>query len=73
MAGLITFAIMAQPLFFPKAKPSLLQYVTGKYLQPSNCKVLFEWEDPKTVGETFVFTVEVRYVFGKNVLAIFTN
>ncbi|EEB18783.1 ubiquitin-protein ligase, putative [Pediculus humanus corporis] len=58
MAGLITFAIMAQPLFFPKAKPSLLQYVTGKYLQPSNCKVLFEWEDPKTVGETFVFTVE---------------
>ncbi|KAK6640290.1 hypothetical protein RUM44_011976 [Polyplax serrata] len=57
ISSLVAFAIMALPHFIPKAKPSLLQYVTGKYLQPSNCKVFFEWEDPKMVGETFVFTV----------------
>jgi hypothetical protein len=38
----------------------LLQYVTGKYLLPGNCKVNFEWEDPQTVGETMTFTVKVH-------------
>lgn len=39
VAGLVTLAAMTQPSLAPEAKHSLLQYVTGKYLHPSNCKV----------------------------------
>lgn len=39
VAGLVTLAAMTQPSLAPEAKHSLLQYVTGKYLLPSNCKV----------------------------------
>nr|XP_023025807.1 uncharacterized protein LOC111513821 [Leptinotarsa decemlineata] len=41
VAGLVTLAAMTQPSLAPEAKHSLLQYVTGKYLLPSNCKVNF--------------------------------
>lgn len=58
VAGLVTLAAMTQPALAPEAKHSLLQYVTGKYLLPSNCKVTFDWEDPHIVGETMVFTVK---------------
>lgn len=60
VAGLVTLAAMTQPALAPEAKHSLLQYVTGKYLLPSNCKVSFDWEDPHIVGETMVFTVKVK-------------
>nr|CAH7730434.1 unnamed protein product [Callosobruchus chinensis] len=39
VAGLVTLAAMTQPSLAPEAKHSLLQYVTGKYLLPSNCKL----------------------------------
>lgn len=57
VAGLVTLAAMTQPSLAPEAKHSLLQYVTGKYLLPSNCKVIFHWTDPYTVGHTVSFTV----------------
>ncbi|XP_067009797.2 apoptosis-resistant E3 ubiquitin protein ligase 1 [Anabrus simplex] len=58
VAGLVTLAAMTQPALAPEAKHTLLQYVTGKYLLPGNCKVNFEWEDPQSVGETMTFTVK---------------
>lgn len=60
VAGLVTLAAMTQPALAPEAKHSLLQYVTGKYLQPGNCRVNFEWEEPQLVGETMTFNVKVR-------------
>ncbi|XP_059473505.1 apoptosis-resistant E3 ubiquitin protein ligase 1 isoform X2 [Neocloeon triangulifer] len=57
VAGLVTLAAMTQPALAPEAKHTLLQYVTGKYLLPGNCRVNFEWEEPQIVGETMTFTV----------------
>lgn len=57
VAGLVTLAAMTQPSLAPEAKHSLLQYVTGKYLLPANCKVMFHWTDPHPVGHTVCFTV----------------
>lgn len=57
VAGLVTLAAMTQPSLAPEARHSLLQYVTGKYLLPANCKVTFEWNDPHVVGGTMVFNV----------------
>ncbi|XP_055683198.1 apoptosis-resistant E3 ubiquitin protein ligase 1 isoform X1 [Lutzomyia longipalpis] len=57
VAGLVTLAAMTQPSLAPEARHSLLQYVTGKYLLPANCKVQFDWTDPHVVGETMCFTV----------------
>lgn len=48
VAGLVTLAAMTQPSLAPEAKHTLLQYVTGKYLHPSNCKVSqFSWKQCK--------------------------
>ncbi|CAH1174172.1 unnamed protein product [Phaedon cochleariae] len=58
VAGLVTLAAMTQPSLAPEAKHSLLQYVTGKYLLPSNCKVNFQWSCPQPVGQTVCFTVQ---------------
>ena len=69
VAGLVTLAAMTQPALAPEAKHSLLQYVTGKYLLPSNCRVHFEWEEPQLVGETMTFTVKVR--INKNNIKIY--
>ncbi|KAF4518827.1 hypothetical protein B566_EDAN008156 [Ephemera danica] len=57
VAGLVTLAAMTQPALAPEAKHTLLQYVTGKYLLPGNCRVTFEWEEPQIVGEIMTFTV----------------
>lgn len=57
VAGLVTLAAMTQPSLAPEARHSLLQYVTGKYLLPANCTVLWDWPDPHVVGGTMVFTV----------------
>lgn len=57
VAGLVTLAAMTQPSLAPEARHSLLQYVTGKYLLPANCKVHFDWSDPAVVGDTMCFTV----------------
>lgn len=57
VAGLVTLAAMTQPSLAPEARTSLMQYVTGKYLLPANCKVHFEWTDPHVVGETMTFIV----------------
>ncbi|XP_075224051.1 apoptosis-resistant E3 ubiquitin protein ligase 1 [Lycorma delicatula] len=57
VAGLVTLAAMTQPSLAPEARHSLLQYVTGKYLQPANCTVHFEWTDPQPVGGTMTFIV----------------
>lgn len=56
-AGLVTLAAVTQPQLAPEARNSLLQYVTGKYLMPSNCKVIWDWIDPHVVGDTMIFTV----------------
>ncbi|XP_046387424.1 apoptosis-resistant E3 ubiquitin protein ligase 1 isoform X2 [Ischnura elegans] len=58
VAGLVTLAAMTQPALAPEAKHTLLQFVTGKYLLPGNCKVHFEWAEPQVVGETVTFTVK---------------
>lgn len=57
VAGLVTLAAMTQPSLAPEARHSLLQYVTGKYLLPANCKVCWDWTDPHVVGGTMCFTV----------------
>ncbi|XP_053677079.1 apoptosis-resistant E3 ubiquitin protein ligase 1 isoform X1 [Anopheles nili] len=57
VAGLVTLAAMTQPSLAPEARHSLLQYVTGKYLLPANCKVHWDWSDPARVGGTMCFTV----------------
>lgn len=57
VAGLVTLAAMTQPSLAPEARHSLLQYVTGKYLMPANCKVHWEWKDGAVVGGTMCFTV----------------
>jgi apoptosis-resistant E3 ubiquitin protein ligase 1 len=62
VAGLVTLAAMTQPALAPEAKHTLLQYVTGKYLLPGNCRVNFEWEEPQIVGETMTFTVRVNKI-----------
>lgn len=70
VAGLVTLAAMTQPALAPEAKHSLLQYVTGKYLLPSNCRVHFEWEEPQLVGETMTFTVKVsKELAARNLIA----
>ncbi|XP_030382842.1 apoptosis-resistant E3 ubiquitin protein ligase 1 isoform X4 [Scaptodrosophila lebanonensis] len=57
VAGLVTLAAMTQPSLAPEARHSLLQYVTGKYLLPANCKVQWDWKDPAQVGGTMCFVV----------------
>ncbi|XP_026314729.1 apoptosis-resistant E3 ubiquitin protein ligase 1 [Hyposmocoma kahamanoa] len=57
VCGLVTLAAMTQPSLAPEAKHSLLQYVTGKYLHPSSCRVEWGWQEPQQVGETMCFTV----------------
>ncbi|XP_310176.3 apoptosis-resistant E3 ubiquitin protein ligase 1 isoform X2 [Anopheles gambiae] len=57
VAGLVTLAAMTQPSLAPEARHSLLQYVTGKYLLPANCKVHWDWTEPARVGGTMCFTV----------------
>ncbi|XP_068151337.1 apoptosis-resistant E3 ubiquitin protein ligase 1 isoform X2 [Drosophila tropicalis] len=57
VAGLVTLAAMTQPSLAPEARHSLLQYVTGKYLLPANCKVQWNWKDPARVGGTMCFVV----------------
>lgn len=64
-AGLITLAAVTQPTLAPEARNSLLQYVTGKYLMPANCKVIWDWTDPCIVGETMIFTVRFFQRNGK--------
>lgn len=64
-AGLITLAAVTQPQLTPEARNSLLQYVTGKYLMPSNCKVIWDWIDPHVVGDTMIFTVRFFQRNGK--------
>lgn len=52
---------MSHPVVSPDgfaAKCSFLEYVTGKYLVPHNCKVFFDWEEPKVVGDTMSFVVK---------------
>jgi len=49
---------MTQPSLAPEARHSLLQYVTGKYLLPANCRVIWNFDDPCVVGNTTMcFTV----------------
>lgn len=48
---------MTQPSLAPEARHSLLQYVTGKYLLPANCRVEWHFDDPCEVGSTMSFTV----------------
>ncbi|XP_032294047.1 apoptosis-resistant E3 ubiquitin protein ligase 1 isoform X1 [Drosophila virilis] len=57
VAGLVTLAAMTQPSLAPEARHSLLQYVTGKYLLPANCRVQWDWKDPARVGGTMCFVV----------------
>jgi len=41
------------------SKFGFLNYVTGNYLSPQNCKVEFEWKDYCVVGNTVSFVVKV--------------
>jgi apoptosis-resistant E3 ubiquitin protein ligase 1 len=53
----VTLAAITQPTLAPEARTTLLQYVTGKYLLPSNCRVEWHFVDPTIVGRTMSFTV----------------
>lgn len=48
---------MTQPSLAPEARHSLLQYVTGKFLLPANCRVEWHFDDPSVVGNISSFTV----------------
>ncbi|KFM69498.1 hypothetical protein X975_06284, partial [Stegodyphus mimosarum] len=40
------------------SKHGFLSYVTGRYLSPLKCKVVFDWSEPQVVGNTMSFTVK---------------
>jgi hypothetical protein len=43
------------------SKHSVVDFVTGKYLSPHHCKVVWDWEEPQQVGETVSFRIKVCY------------
>ncbi|KAI7691684.1 hypothetical protein SSS_04595 [Sarcoptes scabiei] len=40
-------------------KCGFLTFVTGSYLAPQNCKVLFDWKSPTTVSNLASFTIKL--------------
>ncbi|GFS85017.1 uncharacterized protein TNCV_1306221 [Trichonephila clavipes] len=53
---------MSQPRLeagYGNQKLGFLSYVTGRYLSPLKCKVVFDWTEPQVVGNTMSFTVKV--------------
>ncbi|RWS30289.1 apoptosis-resistant E3 ubiquitin protein ligase 1-like protein [Leptotrombidium deliense] len=40
------------------SKHGFIRYITGSFLSPQNCKVVFQWKDPQVVGNTMSFVVE---------------
>jgi hypothetical protein len=62
IAIIVSIASMASSLFIsPNLPPKcgFLSYITGNFLAPQNCKVLFEWKEPSTVGNSFSFIINV--------------
>ncbi|CAL1275254.1 unnamed protein product [Larinioides sclopetarius] len=52
---------MSQPRLessYGNQKLGFLSYVTGRYLSPLKCKVVFDWSEPQVVGNTMSFTVK---------------
>ncbi|GBO24305.1 hypothetical protein AVEN_107406-1, partial [Araneus ventricosus] len=52
---------MSQPRLessYGNQKLGFLSYVTGRYLSPLKCKVVFDWTEPQVVGNTMSFTVK---------------
>lgn len=43
-----------------EGKCGFLTFITGSYLAPQNCKVLFDWKGPTTVSNMITFTIKVR-------------
>lgn len=63
VATLVALASMTQPAISRyrtgTSKHTFLEYVTGKYLTPQNCKVYFDWDLPVMVGKTMSFCIKV--------------
>ncbi|KAG8182939.1 hypothetical protein JTE90_010568 [Oedothorax gibbosus] len=51
---------MSQPRVesYGNQKLGFLSFVTGRYLSPLKCKVVFEWTEPQVVGNTMSFSVK---------------
>jgi len=63
IAIIVGIATMASNIFINynlPAKCGFLSYITGNFLAPQNCKVIFGWKDPCTVGNTVSFVIKVR-------------
>ena len=44
----------------PKKAP-FFEYITGNFLDPSRCKVVWGWDEPVEVGGTMSFKIKVGY------------
>lgn len=59
-AGITTICIcMPHSPFRMKTETSLLNIVTGRYLDPHMCETYFMWQDLQEVGSTVTFIVKV--------------
>ena len=45
--------------FCQTSKKSLLNLLSGHYDIPQNTKVIWDWEEPQTVGKTMSFRIKV--------------
>lgn len=47
-----------------EGKSGFLTFITGSYLAPQNCKVIFDWQSPTTVSNlaTFIIKVCINYI-----------
>ena len=43
-----------------------LHYITGSFLDPSRCKVVWGWQEPVQVGDTMSFRIKVGMSVGSN-------
>lgn len=50
---------MIPSLEIKEGKSGFLTFVTGSYLAPQNCKVIFDWQSPTTVSNLATFTIKV--------------
>ena len=49
-------------MFCHSSKKSLLNLLSGHYDIPQNTKVIWDWDEPQTVGKTMSFRVKVSMI-----------
>ena len=53
-------------MFCHSSKKSLLNLLSGHYDIPQNTKVIWDWDEPQTVGKTMSFRVKVSMIILNN-------